>query len=88
MLLAMLFSASNEMPLVKAASPATATTCSLPPAQVARDGHAKRGGERRAGVARAVAVVLAFGAQHEAVQAAGCADGVKLLARPVSNLWT
>ena len=68
------------MPQVKAASPATATTCSLPPDLIARDGHAERGGERGAGVSRAVAIVRAFGAQHEAVQAAGSADGVELLA--------
>ena len=55
---------------------------------VAGDGHAERGRERRAGVSGAVAIVRAFGAQHEAVQAAGCADGVKAVARPVSSLWT
>ena len=45
--------------------------------QVAGHGHAQRGRERGAGVARAVAVVLAFGAQHKAVEAAGLADGVE-----------
>ena len=74
------------MPQVKAASPATATTCSLPPRQVARHGHAERGGKRRAGVSGAVAIVRAFGAQHEAVQAAGRADGVELLAPPGQQL--
>ena len=44
---------------------------------VARHGHAERGGERRARVAGAVAIVRAFGAQHEAVEAAGRADGVE-----------
>ena len=34
-------------------------------AQIAPDRHAERGGERRAGVTRAVAVVLALGAQKE-----------------------
>ena len=37
-------------------------------AQIAPDRHAERGGKRRAGVARAVAIVLAFGAQEKAVQ--------------------
>ena len=49
-------------------------------AQVARRGHAERGGKRRARVARAEAVVLAFGAEHEAVEAAGLADGVEAVA--------
>ena len=44
---------------------------------VARDGHAKRGGERGARVTGAEAVVLAFGAEHEAVEALGLADGVE-----------
>ena len=48
---------------------------------VARHGHAQRGGERRARVAGAEAIVLAFGAQHEAVEAAGLADGVEAVAR-------
>ena len=48
---------------------------------VARDGHAERGGERGACVAGAEAVVLAFGAEHEAVEAAGLADGVEARAR-------
>ena len=46
---------------------------------VARHRHAERGGERRAGVSGAVAIVRAFGAQHEAVQPARRADGVELL---------
>ena len=66
---AMLFSASNVGPQVKAASPATQTTCSSRAPQIAAGGHAERGGEGGAGVARAVAVVLAFGAQEEAVEA-------------------
>ena len=53
---------------------------------VAGDGHAERRRERRAGVARAVAIVRAFGAQHEAVQAAGSADGVELLLAPGQQL--
>ena len=77
---AMLFSASKEMPLVKAASPASATMCSLPPARSRATAMPKRGGERGAGVACAVGVVLAFGAQHEAVQAAGLADGLEAVA--------
>ena len=44
---------------------------------VARDGHAEGGGERGARVAGAEAVVLAFGAEHEAVEAAGLTDGVE-----------
>jgi hypothetical protein len=47
--------------------------------EVAGDGHAQGGGQRRAGVTRAVAIVLAFGAQHEAVEAAGLADGGKAI---------
>ena len=46
-------------------------------ALIARGAHAQRGGKGGAGVARAVAIVLAFGAQGETVQAAGGADGVK-----------
>ena len=45
-------------------------------AQVAPDGHAERGGERGAGVARAVAIVLALGAEEEAVQALVLPHGV------------
>ena len=41
---------------------------------VAGRAHAQRGGQRGAGVARAVAIVLALGAQREAVQAVGGAD--------------
>jgi hypothetical protein len=48
----------------------------VPPAR-SRPRPCPGGGERGAGVARAVAVVLAFGAQHEAVEAAGLADGLK-----------
>ena len=47
--------------------------------EVAGHGHAERGGQRRAGVTCAVAVVLALGAQHEAVQAAGLANGVEAI---------
>ncbi len=54
--------------------------------QVAGHGHAQRGGERGAGVAGAVAVVLAFGAQHEAVEAAGLADGLKAIAAAGEDL--
>ena len=43
--------------------------------EIAGHGHAERRGERRAGVAGAVAVVLALSAEHEAVEAAGLADG-------------
>src|SRR5205814_6391412 len=45
-------------------------------AQVASDGETERGGEGGAGVARAVAVVLAFGAEGEAVEAGVLPDGV------------
>ncbi len=45
--------------------------------KVAGHGHAQRGRERGAGVTGAVAIVLAFGTQHEAVKAAGLADGLK-----------
>ena len=83
---AILLSASKEMPLVKAASPATATTCSCAAGQVARHGHAQRRGERGAGVAGAVAVVLAFGAQHEAVRPPGWRMVSKRSRRPVRIL--
>ena len=74
---AMLFSASKEMPLVNAASPKMQTTFSSVPLLVARRRHAERGGKRRARVARAVAIVLAFRAQRKAVQAVRGADGVE-----------
>ena len=48
--------------------------------EIARDGHAQGGGKRCAGVSSAVGVVLALGAQHEAVQSAGLADGLEALA--------
>ena len=48
--------------------------------QIARRGHAERGGERRARMAGAVAIVLAFGAEQEAVEAVGLADGVEAVA--------
>ena len=46
-------------------------------ALVSGDGHAEGRRQRRAGVGRAVAIVLAFSAQGEAVQAARGADRVK-----------
>ena len=85
----MLLSASNEMPFVSAASPKMQTTFSSVPLFVARRRHAERGGKRRARVARAVAIVRAFRAQREAVQAvrsAGwCGSGS---CGPVRILWT
>ena len=48
--------------------------------QVAGHGHAQRGGKRGTGVTGSVGVVLAFGAEHEAIQAAGLADGLKTVA--------
>ncbi len=53
---------------------------------VARDGHAEGGGECGAGVAGAEAVVLAFGAEHEAVEAAGLADRVEERLAPGEQL--
>ena len=53
--------------------------------QVARYGHTQRRGERRARVAGSVAVVLALSAQHEAVQAARLADGLKTFAAAGEN---
>ena len=47
--------------------------------KVAGHGHAQRGRQRGACVAGAVAIVLALGAQHEAVEAAGLADGLKAI---------
>ena len=75
----MLLSASSVGPQVKAASPATATTWLSCAGEVAGGGHAERGGERGAGVARAVGIVLGFGAQQEAVEALEGADGVDLV---------
>ena len=45
--------------------------------QIAGNGHAERCREGGASVSRAVAIVLALSAQHEAVEAAGLADGFK-----------
>ena len=45
--------------------------------QVAPDGHAERCGKRRACVARAVAIVLAFGAQQKAIEPAELTHGAK-----------
>ena len=53
---------------------------------VAAHGHAQGRGERRAGVAGAVAVVVAFGAQQEAVEAAILAHGLEALAAPGKEL--
>jgi len=83
---AILLSASKEMPLVKAASPATATTCSLPPERSRRRPCQGRG-EGSAGVTGAVTIVLAFGAQHEAVEAAGLTQGFKAVEPSVRILW-
>ncbi len=46
-------------------------------AEIARGRHAQGGGEGGAGVTRPEAVVLAFGPEHEAVEAVGLADGVE-----------
>ena len=54
--------------------------------KIAGHGHAQRGGERGACVAGAVAVVLAFGAEHEAVEAAGLADGLEAIEAAGENL--
>ena len=53
---------------------------------VAGHRHAERRRERRAGVARAVAIVRAFRAQHEPVQSARSAYGVELLLAPGQQL--
>ena len=50
------------------------------PAEVAGRGHAEAGGESGAGVACAVAVVLAFGTEEETVEAAVLADGLETFA--------
>ena len=86
---AMLFSASNEMPLVNAASPKMQTTFSSDRLLVARGAHAEGRRQGRAGVARAVAIVLAFGAQRKTVQAVRRADGVETcLCGRSTILWT
>ena len=54
-----------------------ATTFSSLPRWSRAGADAQRGGKRRAGVGRAVAIVLALGAQGKPAQAAGAADGVK-----------
>ena len=54
--------------------------------QVAGHCHAQGGRESGSGVAGSVAIVLAFGAQHEAVQPAGLPDGVKAVQTPGENL--
>ena len=54
--------------------------------QVAGHGHAQSGGQRGSGVAGAVAVVLALGAQHEAVEPAGLANGLKAVQATGKNL--
>ena len=61
---------------MKAASPATAMTCSLPPAR-SRATAIPRAAERAVPACPAPkAVVLALGAQHEAVEAARLANGL------------
>ncbi len=45
--------------------------------EIAGDGHAQGRGEGSAGVTGSVTIVLAFGAQHEAVEAAGLTQGFK-----------
>jgi len=52
----------------------------FPADAIARDCHTERGGESRAGVTGAIAVVRALAAQHEAIESARSADGVELLA--------
>jgi hypothetical protein len=54
--------------------------------EVSGDGHAEGGGEGGAGVTGAEAVVLALGAQHEAVESAGLADGCHAVQPPGENL--
>ena len=54
--------------------------------QIACHGHAQRGGERSARVARPISVVFAFGAQHEAVQSTRLANRLKTLATPGKEL--
>jgi hypothetical protein len=46
---------------------------------IAADGHAEGGAKGGTGVSGAEGIVLAFGAEHEAVEAAGLADGFELL---------
>ena len=58
----------------------------LAASQVARHGHAQSRRERRASVPGAEAVVLALGAQHEAVQPARLANGVKAVEAAGENL--
>ena len=79
---AMLLRPSKEMPLVSAASPKMQTTFSSDPALIARGAHAQRRRERRAGVPRAVAIVLAFRPQGKAVQTIRRANGVKPVLAP------
>ena len=75
---AMLLSASYVMPQVKAASPATATTCSLPPLLSRATAMPSAAESAVPACPGAVAVVLAFGAQHEPVQPTRSADCAEL----------
>ena len=54
--------------------------------QVAGHGHAQGGRKRGARVAGSVAIVLALGAEHEAIEAAGLADGFKTIAAAGEDL--
>jgi hypothetical protein len=86
----MLLSASKEMPLVNAASPHSATMCSVPPdmsratAMPSAALSAVPGMSLRHRLSCSLSV-----SQHEAVQPARLADGLEVVvARPVSILWT
>ena len=67
------------MPQVKAASPATTTTFSSPPRKSRPTAMPSAGGERGARVTRAVAIVLAFGAEEKAVQPLVLPHGVNAI---------
>ena len=74
-----LLSASSVMPQVNAASPQTATTCSLVPRRSRAVAMPKRGGQSRAGVAGAEWIVRTFAAIEKSTRAAGLAQSPKKL---------
>ena len=65
---------------MNAASPGDADHVFIRAAQVPPDRHAERRAEGRAGVAGAVAIVLAFGAQQEAIEPVVLAHGFEAVA--------
>ena len=82
----MLFSASKRNAVGKCSVAGHGNHILRPSGQIARNRHAQ--GRRKCGacVPGSVAIVLALGAQHESVQAAGLAHGLKTVEPPGKNL--